>query len=110
MVRISLVELSVQRAYPTIQLMKCSIFKQLITYPLMKGLDGMIWVTRPPRSLPPISNILLIFDSNSWAMTLIFFISVTLVMIIITRVGVIYGGKNIHIMDIIFTGFRLRIQ
>ena len=56
-----------------------------IDYTMPVDDDGAVWVSMPPKTLPPIKNITLIFDSYSWTCIFVSIILVTAAFLIITR-------------------------
>ena len=77
-----------------------------IDYTHQLGIDGMVWVSKPPQKLPPITNILRIFDVSSWMFILLAMISVGLALLLVSRVGTLYGGQRQDYIDIMLVSFR----
>ena len=67
----------------------------------------MVWVSKPPQKLPPITNILRIFDVTSWVLILASIMSVSVVLLAVSKVGTLYGGKDQDYVDILLVSFRL---
>ena len=66
----------------------------------------MVWVSKPPQKLPPITNILRIFDVTSWVLILASMLSVSVVLLAVSKVGTLYGGKDQDYVDILLVSFR----
>ena len=66
----------------------------------------MVWVSKPPQKLPPITNILRIFDVTSWVLILASIMSVSVVLLAVSKVGTLYGGKDQDYVDILLVSFR----
>ena len=66
----------------------------------------MVWVSKPPQKLPPITNILRIFDVTSWVLILASIMSVSVVLLAVSKVGTLYGGKDQDYEDILLVSFR----
>ena len=79
---------------------------EFIDYTHQLGIDGMVWVSKPPQKLPPITNILRIFDVTSWVLILASMLSVSIVLLVVSKVGTLYGGKNQDYVDILLISFR----
>ena len=77
-----------------------------IDYTHQLGIDGMVWVSKPPQKLPPITNILRIFDLSSWMFILLSMITVGLALLLVSRVGTQYGGQRQDYIDIMLVSFR----
>ena len=77
-----------------------------IDYTHQLGIDGMVWVSKPPQKLPPITNILRIFDVSSWMFILLAMIAVGLALLLVSRVGTLYGGQRQDYIDIMLVSFR----
>ena len=73
-----------------------------VDYTFPTGIDGMVWVSKPPQQLPPIKNISLIFDISSWGCILLSIILVTIVLIVIIRIGSTYGGQDVKASKLFF--------
>ena len=74
------------------------------THPV--GLDGTVWASKPPKNLPPIKNIPLIFDPMSWILILISIILVTFSLVVIVMVTV----RKIESADVFFICFRKMLK
>ena len=79
---------------------------EFIDYTHQLGIDGMVWVSKPPQKLPPITNILRIFDVTSWVLILASMLSVSVVLLAVSKVGTLYGGKDQDYVDILLVSFR----
>ena len=66
----------------------------------------MVWVSKPPQKLPPITNILRIFDVTSWVLILASIMLVSVVLLAVSKVGTLYGGKDQDYVDILLVSFR----
>ena len=77
-----------------------------IDYTHQLGIDGMVWVSKPPQKLPPITNILRIFDMASWLLILASFISASCFLLLFSRTAISYGGKSQDSVSIILLSFR----
>ena len=77
-----------------------------IDYTHQLGIDGMVWVSKPPQKLPPIANILRIFDLTSWAFILASLLLVSFGLLVVSKVGTFYGGKKQDYVDILLVSFR----
>ena len=66
----------------------------------------MVWVSKPPQKLPPITNILRIFDVTSWVLILASMLSVSVFLLAVSKVGTLYGGKDQDYVDILLVSFR----
>ena len=51
----------------------------------------MSWVSKPPGRLPPATNLIRIFDYQSWCLIGVSILSVSVALIIIIKIGQMYG-------------------
>ena len=70
------------------------------THPV--GLDGTVWASKPPKDLPPINNITLIFDPMSWILVLISIILVTCSLAVILIVTLRDIESSVRMADVFF--------
>ena len=54
----------------------------------------MCWVSKTPGKLSPATNLFRVFDYQSWTMIGVSLLSVSVVLIIITRIGQMYGVET----------------
>ena len=78
-----------------------------IDYTHQLGIDGMVWVSKPPQKLPPITNILSIFDMTSWMLIFASMLTVSAALLAVSKVGTFYGGKSQDYVDVLLVSFRL---
>ena len=77
-----------------------------IDFTFQVGLDGTVWVSRPPQPLPPIRNISMIFDIPSWIFIIVSVILVTTTLIIIVSFNNTGLGTSVRIADVLFICLR----
>ena len=79
-----------------------------IDYTFQVGLDGTVWVSRPPQPLPPIRNISMIFDIPSWILIIVSVIFVTITLIIIVNFNNtgLRTSTSVKKTDVMFFCFR----
>lgn len=77
-----------------------------IDFTFQVGLDGTVWVSRPPQPLPPIRNISLIFDIPSWIAIIVSVIVVTVTLIIIINFNNAGLSSSVRVADVVFISLR----
>ena len=77
-----------------------------IDFTFQVGLDGTVWVSRPPQPLPPIRNISMIFDIPSWILIVVSVLLVTTTLIIIVSFNNTGLITSVRIADVLFICLR----
>ena len=77
-----------------------------IDFTFQVGLDGTVWVSRPPQPLPPIRNISLIFDIPSWILIIVSVLVVTVTLIIIVNFNNAGLSSSVRLTDVAFISLR----
>ena len=76
--------------------------QSILDYSHPIGEDTAYWISRPSGKLSPATNILRIFDNQSWLMIGVSILSVIAAFIVISRLGQSYGVEtsldNFHIL------------
>ena len=65
------------------------------------------WVSRAPRPLPPATNLIRIFTTNSWIAVLICIISVGVFLLVAAKLGLSYGVGTGDYVAVAFVPIRL---
>ena len=64
------------------------------------------WVSRAPRPLPPATNLIRIFTTNSWIAVLICIISVSVFLLAAAKLGMSYGVGTVDYVAVALVPFR----
>ena len=64
------------------------------------------WISRAPRPLLPMTNIIRIFDTDCWVMILISMISVSVFLVMAAKLGTHYGVGTEDWVDVVLVPFR----
>ena len=67
----------------------------------------MRWISRAPRPLTPTFNLVRIFTSSSWLAVFTSLIAVTIILLIVARVGKSYGINTYNYVDLALVPYRL---
>ena len=65
------------------------------------------WISRAPRPLPSAFNLVRIFTSSSWLAVFTSLIAVTILLLIVARVGTSYGINTYNYVDLALVPYRL---
>ena len=78
-----------------------------IDYSHQVGEDGMRWVSKPPQKLPPSSNLIQVFDRQSWLMILLSMLFVTIALVFVSSLSLKIGVGTHDTITIILVPFQM---
>ena len=80
---------------------------QFVDYSPAVGLDGRVWVSRLPRKLPPMTNLLRAFDTMSWLAIGVSILVVSLFLPLVSFLGTHYGTGSRDYVEVLIVPFKM---
>ena len=77
-----------------------------IDYSHPVGQDGPVWLSKPPQKLPPSTNIVRVFDSMTWLFVFVSMVTVSLMLLIASQLGIQYGVGTSDVITLLLTPFQ----